>query len=93
MTDEERDNMRDRRVLWPRNDGTAHVFNLSCKGSEGMKLKKFLKEWIGTCSTGAFYLGHDVLAFYTEQDAVMFKLADYVGKAQVMYELVKEVKK
>jgi len=54
-----------------------------------MKFKKFLKEWIGTSSSGEFYLGHNTLCFYTEKDAVMFKLADYVGKASVFYELQK----
>jgi len=89
MTEFERDSMRARRLIWPRNDGTAHVFTLPCAGSDGMKLKKFLKEWIATSSSGEFYLGHNVLCFYTEKDAMMFKLADYVGKASVFYELQK----
>lgn len=90
MTEFERDSMRERRLLWPRNDGTAHVFTLPCEGSSGMAFKKFLKEWIATSSSGEFYLGHNVLSFYTEKDAMMFKLADYVGKASVFYELQKE---
>ena len=92
MTNEQLDSFRERRLLFPRNDGTAHVFDIPYPNAvEGMHIKKILKEWIATCSTGEFYLGQHVLAFYSEKDAMMFKLADYIGKATTEYMLKKEV--
>lgn len=90
MTNEQLDSFRVRRVLWPRNDGTAHVFTIEFSGAmEGVKVKKILKEWIATHSVGEFYLGHNVLAFYTDIDATAFKIADCMNKVKVEYELKK----
>ena len=85
---------RERRLLWPRNDGTAQVFIIpDSGGSAGMHMKKILKDWIASHTSGEFYLGHNTLCFYSEKDAVAFKIADCVKKAQVEYRLRKEINK
>jgi hypothetical protein len=91
MDDVQKDSFLVRRILRPRNDGTAHVFEIPFKNrSEGVQLKKILKEWIALYTVGEFYLGHNVLCFYTDKDAVAFKIADCVGKATAEYELKKK---
>ena len=90
MTDDEQDSFRVRRLLWPRNDGTAHVFPVEFDTAmEGIKMKKILKEWIDTHSVGEFYICHNVLAFYTGIDATAFKIADCMAKVKVEHELKK----
>ena len=90
MTNEDLDSFRTRRLLWPRNDGSAHGIDIKFDSqAEGVMMKKIIKEWIATHSDGEFYLGHNVLCFYTPKDAMAFKLADCMGKAQVEFELKK----
>jgi len=92
MNDAERDSLRGRRILWPCNDGTAYVFDLpDCSNAvTRFEFKKYIKEWLATCTTGEFYLGYNVLCLYTEQDAMAFKLYDVLTKCKVEYALKNE---
>jgi len=77
MTRTEQDSLRARRLLQPvvaRQAG--NLFEVPSR----IITKKKLKEWIGTHTTGEFYLCADVLYFLNDKDAMAFTLYDVRNK-------------
>jgi len=77
MTRTEQDSLRARRLLHPvvaRQAG--NLFEVPTT----IKAKKNLREWLGTHTTGEFYLGANVLYFLNDKDAMAYTLYDVRNK-------------
>lgn len=80
--------LRERRKLWPVNDGTAHVFDIpDTLAAERMKLRNILMGWINNHTTGEFYLGHNTLCFYDDKDAMAFTIYGAMDKCVEEFKL------